>query len=112
MNPILICWSCSQILELLFHFIYIILTVNCTLHKVLVGFYGGLSAKTPGERAKAYQEEAGDDFLEVKAELEACAGFIRRNRRHKATEEEQMVRDLQGIFCKDPYRSWRLPAKR
>ena len=82
-------------------------------HRVLVGFYGGLSAKTPAERTKAYQEEAGDDYLKVKAALEACAGFVRRNRRRKeATEEEQMIRDLQGIFCKDPYRSWRFPVKR
>jgi hypothetical protein len=76
--------------------------------KILVGDYRGWSSKTPSEKAKANQEEVGDDYTEVKAELEAIAGCVRRGSRPKneATEEQKMIRDLQSVFCTGRYRSW------
>jgi hypothetical protein len=77
--------------------------------KVLVGCYRNWSTKTPSEKAKAYQEEAGADYAEVRAELQAIAGYARRDSpaKIKATKEQQMVYELQGIFCKGRYRSWK-----
>jgi ethanolamine utilization microcompartment shell protein EutL len=51
---------------------------------------------------------AGDDCAEVKAELEAIAGYARRGSRPKneTTEEQKMIRDLQSVFCTGQYRSW------
>jgi hypothetical protein len=76
--------------------------------KVLVGYYGDWSRKTSSEKAKAYQEEAGNDYAEVKAELEAIAGHTRLGPRPEieVTKEQQMIRDLQSIFCTGRYRSW------
>jgi hypothetical protein len=77
--------------------------------KILVGCCRDWSTKTPSEKAKAYQEEAGNDYAEVKAELEAIAGYARRGSRPKieATEEQKMIHELQSVFCKGRYRSWR-----
>jgi hypothetical protein len=77
--------------------------------KILVGCYRDWSKKTPSEKAKAHQEEDGADYFEVKAELEALAGHVKRASSPKITitKEQQMVRDLQSAFCNDRYRSWR-----
>jgi hypothetical protein len=77
--------------------------------KVLVGYYRDWSIKRPSEKAKAYQEEAGDDYAEVKAELEDIAGHIRWGPcpEIEATKERQMIRELQSVFCTGRYRSWR-----
>jgi hypothetical protein len=76
--------------------------------KVLVGCYRNWSAKTPSEKAKTYQEEAGDDYFEVKTELEAIAGHVRHSPAGiEATQEQQMVRELQSVLCKGRYRSWK-----
>jgi hypothetical protein len=77
--------------------------------KVLVGCYRNWSTKTPSEKAKAYQEEAGNDYFKIKAELKAIAGHPRRISPTKVNteQEQQMVRELQGVFCTSRYRSWR-----
>jgi hypothetical protein len=78
--------------------------------KVLVGCYRDWSTKTLSEKARAYQEEAGDSYAEVKAELEAIAGYVERGSptKIKVTREQKMVRELQGALCRGRYRSWRL----
>jgi hypothetical protein len=77
--------------------------------KILVGYYRDWSIKRLSEKVKAYQEEVGDDYAEVKAELEAIAGHTRQdpNPKIEATDEQQMIRDLQSVFCTGRYRSWR-----
>jgi hypothetical protein len=80
-----------------------------TKTKVLVGCYRNWSTKTSTQKVQTYREEAGEDYLEVKAELERLVPFQRRQGVPKATitREQQMIRELQGIFCKGRYRSWR-----
>jgi hypothetical protein len=77
--------------------------------KVLVGCYRDWSTKTLSEKVKAYHEEAGADYLEVKAVLKALAGYAGRDSpaNTKAAKERQMVRELQSIFCKGRYRFWK-----
>jgi len=77
--------------------------------QILVGSFRNWSEKKPTERVKTYREEVGDAYLEVKAELEALAGTERQvsPKKIKATQEQQMVRELQGIFCGGRYRSWK-----
>jgi hypothetical protein len=77
--------------------------------QILVGSFRSWSEKKSIERAKTYREEVGDAYLEVKAELKALAGTERRvsPKRITATQEQQMVRDLQSVFCGGRYRSWK-----
>jgi hypothetical protein len=42
--------------------------------KILAGYYRDWSIKSPSRKTKSYREEAGDECLEVKTELEAPAG--------------------------------------
>jgi hypothetical protein len=80
--------------------------------KILAGYYRDWSIKSPSRKTKSYREEAGDECLEVNTELEAPAGQVKRSSRLKveATTEQEMIRDLQAIFCKGRYRSWKPPA--
>jgi hypothetical protein len=75
----------------------------------LVGSFRDWSEKKLAERAKTYREEVGDAYLEVKAELEALARAARRvsPQTIEVPQEQQMVRDLQSIFCGGRYRSWK-----
>jgi hypothetical protein len=77
--------------------------------KVLAGCYCNRSTKTAEQKAQAYREEAGEDYLKVKAELERLIPFQRRQDAPKAaiTKEQRMIRELQCVFCKGRYRSWR-----
>jgi molecular chaperone GrpE (heat shock protein) len=77
--------------------------------KTLVGCYRNRSTKTSAQKAQAYREEAWEDYLEVKAELERLVTFQRRQDVPKAaiTGEQRTIRELQSIFCKGRYRSWR-----
>jgi hypothetical protein len=77
--------------------------------KILVGCYRNWSTKTSDEKAQAYREEAGEDYLKVKAELERLGAFPRWQDVPKTTitREQRMIRELQSIFCKGRYRSWR-----
>jgi hypothetical protein len=80
--------------------------------KILVGCYRDRATKTSDQKAQAYREEAGEDYLAVKAELaklERPVTFQRRQDIPKATitREQQMIRELQSIFYKGRYRSWR-----
>ncbi|MDR0583263.1 MAG: hypothetical protein LBG57_02795 [Treponema sp.] len=77
--------------------------------KILVGCYRNWSTKTPAQKAQAYREEDEEGYLEVKAELERSFSIQRRKNVPKATitREQQMIRELQSIFCKDRYRLWR-----
>jgi hypothetical protein len=76
--------------------------------QILVGSFRRWSENKPSERAKANREEVGDAYLEVKAELGALAGAARPAlQKSKETREQQMVRDLQSVFCSGRYRSWR-----
>jgi hypothetical protein len=81
--------------------------------KILVGCYRNRSAKTSAQKAQAYREEAEEDYLEVKAELERLAACQKRQDISKVTltKEQQMIRELRSIFCKGRYRSWR-PSSR
>jgi hypothetical protein len=76
--------------------------------KILVGCYRNWSTKTSAQKAQAFREEVGEDYLKVKAELERLAAFQMRKNVPKATttREQQMIRELQSIFCKGRYRSW------
>jgi hypothetical protein len=75
---------------------------------IMAGCYRNWSTKTSAQKAQAYREELGEDYLEVKAELKHLA-FRRRRDLPKAatTREQQMIRELQNVFCKGRYRSWR-----
>jgi hypothetical protein len=64
--------------------------------KILVGCYRNWSTKTSAQKVQAYRKEAGEDYLEVKAEDVPKATIT----------NEQMIRELQSIFCKGRYRSW------
>jgi hypothetical protein len=78
--------------------------------QVLVGSFRSWSGKKPSERAKTYREEVGAAYLEVKAELETLAGPKKRvspPKKKVVTQEQQMVRELQHVFCGGRYRSWR-----
>jgi hypothetical protein len=78
--------------------------------QILVGSFRSWSGKKPSERAKTYREEVGTAYIEVKAELETFAGAKRRvspPKKKAATQEQQMARDLQWVFCGGRYRSWR-----
>jgi hypothetical protein len=75
--------------------------------KVLVGCYRDWSTKTLSEKVTAYQEEAGADYSEVKAELESIAGYACSPIKNKATKEKEMIRDLQSVLCKGRYSSWK-----
>jgi hypothetical protein len=77
--------------------------------QILVGSFRNWFEKEPTERAKTYREEVGDAYLEVKAELEAFARTERRvsPKKIEATQKQQMVRDLQSVFCGGRYRSWK-----
>jgi hypothetical protein len=80
-----------------------------TKPKILAGCYRNWSTKTIAQKTQAYQEEAGDDYFEVKAELIWLAGFKKHRSPSKRSsqKEDEMVRDLQSIFCKSRYRSWK-----
>jgi hypothetical protein len=73
--------------------------------KVLVGCYRNWSTKTSAQKTQTYREEIGEDYLEVKAELERLGAFQRRQDVPKAaiTRERRMIRELQSIFCKGRY---------
>jgi hypothetical protein len=77
--------------------------------KILVGCYRNWSTKTAAQKAQAYREEAWEDYLEVKAELERLATCQKRQDISKVTltKEQQMIREFRSIFCKGRYRSWR-----
>jgi ABC-type nitrate/sulfonate/bicarbonate transport system substrate-binding protein len=77
--------------------------------QILVGSFRSWSEKKPSERAKTYREEVGTAYLDVKAELETLARAKRRVSppKKKVTQEQQMARDLQRLFCGGRYRSWR-----
>jgi hypothetical protein len=77
--------------------------------QILAGSFRNWSEKKPTERAKTYREEIGDIYFEVKAELKAIAGTKRRvsPKQITATRKQQMVRDLQSVFCAGRYHSWK-----
>jgi hypothetical protein len=77
--------------------------------QILVGSFRDWSEKKLAERAKTYREEVGNAYLEVKAELEALARTGRRvsQKKIEAAQKQQMVRDLQSVFCVGRYRSWK-----
>jgi hypothetical protein len=74
--------------------------------KILVGCYRDRLTKTSAQKAQAYREEAGEDYLAVKVELERLAASQWRQDAPKATitREQQMIHELQSIFCKGRYR--------
>jgi hypothetical protein len=59
---------------------------------ILVGDYRNLPEKKPSWLGNAQQKGARDDYIERR-------------------REQEMVRDLQGIFCTGRYRSWRPSRK-
>jgi hypothetical protein len=75
---------------------------------IMAGCYRNWSTKTSAQKAEAYREEAGAVYLEVMAELERLGVFPRQRDVPKApvSREQQMIRELQSIFCKSRYRSW------
>jgi hypothetical protein len=77
--------------------------------QILAGSFRNWSEKKPTERAKTYREEVGDAYLVVKAELEALARAARQASPQtiEVPQEQQVVRDLQSIFCGGRYRSWK-----
>jgi hypothetical protein len=80
-----------------------------TATKILVGCYRHWSTKTSAQKTQAYREEDEEAYLEVKAELERLASFRRRQDTPKAaiTKDQQIIRELQSIFCNGRYHSWR-----
>jgi hypothetical protein len=76
--------------------------------KILAGCYRHWSTKTSAQKAQADREEDGEAYLEGKAELERLGAFRRRQDAPKATitREQQIIHELQSIFCKGRYRSW------
>jgi hypothetical protein len=64
---------------------------------------------TPPVGGSGYAGSQREDYFEVKAELERIASFQKRQGVPKTaiTREQRMIRELQGIFCKGRYRSWR-----
>jgi hypothetical protein len=85
-----------------------------TKPKILAGCYRNWSTKTIAQKTQAYQEEAGDDYSEVKAELKRLAGFEKCHSPSKSSgqKDREIVRDLQSIFCKGRYRSWKPVPKK
>jgi hypothetical protein len=73
-------------------------------NKIWVGYYRGWSTKTAKEKTQAYkeeEEEEGDDYREGKKTKPKTIVRLKL----KITPE-QMVRELQGVFCTGRYRLW------
>jgi hypothetical protein len=77
--------------------------------EILVGCYRNWSTKTSEQKAQAYREEVGDDYFVVQAELRRLGGF-KKNHSPSASsspKDHEMARDLQSVFCKGRYRTWK-----
>jgi hypothetical protein len=77
--------------------------------EILVGCYRDWSTKTSEQKAQAYQEELGDDYFAVQAELRRLGGFKKSHSSSKSPiqKDREMIRDLQSVFYKGRYRSWK-----
>jgi hypothetical protein len=80
-----------------------------TKTKILAGCYRNWSIKTSEQKAQAYREEVGDDYFVVQAELRRLGGFKKSPSPSASSsqKDQEMVRDLQSVFCKGRYRTWK-----